>query len=173
VIVLGIDTSPHGPGRTARVIGHVLEGAAQRGAEIDLIRHDAPEVAARISQADAVIFGSPVYRASHCAAMRALLERLGRDGADRPLAATPALVVMTGASPAHFLGTGELANTLGGFFGTQVLSPSLYFHPGHFDGSGEATEDAAARCRTHGEALWELATAVKASTALRLLAPLV
>jgi FMN reductase len=171
--ILGIDSSPNGPGKTARIVSHVLEGAAGRGAEVALIRHDAHDAVARIGQADAVVLGSPTYRGSHCAAMRALLERIGRDKSDMPLAATPALVVMTGASPAHFLGTDALAGTLSGFFGTQVLSPSLYFHPGHFTPTEEATEEAMTQCRIHGEALWELATAVKESTALRLLEPLV
>lgn len=171
--VLGIDGSPHGPGKTARMIGHVLEGAAGRGAAVDLIKSDATDVVDRIAEADAVVFGSPTYRASHSAAMRSLLERLDRDGVKAPLLATPAAVVMTGASAAHFLGTEDLASTLRGFFGTQVLAPSLYFHAQHFDGAGDAGSDAVDQCRTHGAALWELAAAVRNSTALRSLKPLI
>lgn len=173
MIVLGIDGSPHGPGKTARVIREVLEGAAQERATVEMLRHDAPNVLTRIQEADAIVFGSPTYRASHSSALRSLLERIDRDGNKAPLAATPAMVVMTGGSPAHFLGTEDLANTLRGFFGTQVLSPSLYFHPAHFDDDGEVKGDTAAQCRVHGTALWELTAAVRASTALRTLKPLV
>lgn len=173
MIILGIDGSPHGPGKTARVIAQVLEGAAQQGATVEMRRHDAPDVLTRIQEADAVVFGSPTYRASHSSALRSLLERMDRDGDNPPLAATPAMVVMTGGSPAHFLGTEDLANTLRGFFGTQVLSPSLYFHPAHFDDDGEVKVATAAQCRVHGNALWELTAAVGASTALRTLKPLV
>lgn len=171
--VLGIDGSPHGPGKTAKMIGHVLEGAASRGAAVDLIRHDAVDIVDRIAGADAVVFGSPTYRASHSAALRSLLERMDRDGVKAPLLATPAAVVMTGGSAAHFLGTEDLAGVLRGFFGTQVLAPSLYFHPQHFDSAGDAAEDAVEQCRRHGSALWELASAVQSSTALRELKPLV
>jgi FMN reductase len=173
VIVLGIDGSPHGPGKTARVISEVLQGAAQQGATVAMLRHDAPDVLTRMGEADAVVFGSPTYRASHTSALRSLLERVDRDGDKPPLAATPAMVVMTGGSPAHFLGADDLANTLRGFFGTQVLSPSLYFHPAHFDEDGEITDETAAECRLHGNALGELTAAVRGSTALRQLKPLV
>jgi FMN reductase len=173
VKILGIDGSPHGPGKTAQVVQHVLDGAASRGASVDLITCGDPDAADRIGEADAVVFGSPTYRASHSAALRTLLEKMDRDGAKAPLLGTPALVVMTGGTAAHFLGTEELAGVLRGFFGTQVLAPSLYFHPQHFDGAGEAIPDAVQQCRMHGEALWELTTAVESSTALRSLKPLI
>lgn len=171
--ILGIDGSPNGPGKTAKVVGHVLEGAADRGAAVDLITCGAPDAVDRIAEADAVVFGSPTYRASHSSALRALLEKIDRDGAKAPLLATPAAVVMTGASAAHFLGTEDLAGVLRGFFGTQVLAPSLYLYQQHFDGVGAARPDAVEQCRTHGAALWELAAAVGNSTALRSLKPLI
>lgn len=171
--ILGIDGSPHGPGKTAKVVGHVLEGAASRGAAVDLITCGAPDAVDRIAEADAVVFGSPTYRASHSSALRALLEKMDRDGAKAPLLATPAAVVMTGGSTAHFLGTEDLAGVLRGFFGTQVLAPSLYFHPQHFDSEGDAVPGAVEQCRTHGAALWELAAAVRNSAALRSLKPLI
>lgn len=172
MIVLGVDGSPRGAGKTACVIRAVLDGAADRGANVNLIRHDAADIVSRIADSDAVVFGSPTYRASHSAAMRVLLEAIDREGAEAPLLATPALVVMTGGSPSHFLGTEDLASTLRVFFGIQVLSPSLYFDPQHFDDDGRTTEETAERCRTHGAALWELAAAVRNSVALRALRPL-
>lgn len=173
MIVIGVDGSPHGPGKTAAAVSAVLAGAAGRGAAIELIRHDDPDVVARIAAADAVVLGSPTYRATHTAALRALLEKFDRKTGAEPLAATPVAVVMTGASGEHFLGTRDLSATLSGFFGTQVLSPELYFHGGDFDAAGQPAGRAAELCAVHGEALVDLAVAVKGSAALRALRPVV
>ncbi|ALE06420.1 hypothetical protein AL755_14700 [Arthrobacter sp. ERGS1:01] len=172
MIVLGIDGSPYGPGKTAAAVATVLAGAADAGAQTELIRHDDPEAVARIAAADAVVFGSPTYRASHTAVLRTLLEKIDRKAGDEPLAGTPTAIVMTGASPAHFLGTRELAATLSGFFGTQVLAPELFLHGGDFDGGAPAGR-AAELCTLHGQALVELAAAVGGSVALRALKPVV
>lgn len=171
--VLGVDGSPHGPGKTAAAIAAILAGAAGRGAETLQIRHDDPRAVEQIAAADAVVFGSPTYRAGHTAALRTLLEKIDRKTGDEPLAGTPAAVVMTGASGSHFLGTRELSTTLSGFFGTQVLAPDLYFQGRDFDDAGEPTGRAAELCQLHGEALAELAAAVQGSTALRALKPVV
>jgi len=171
--VLGIDGSPYGPGKTAAAIAAILAGAAGRGAETTLIRHDDPQAVEHIAAADAVVFGSPAYRASHTAALRTLLEKIDRKDDDQPLAGTPTAVVMTGASGSHFLGTRELSATLGGFFGTQVLAPDLYFQGRDFDDDGAPIGRAAELCQLHGEALAELAAAVQGSTALRALKPVV
>ncbi|WP_425862085.1 NAD(P)H-dependent oxidoreductase [Arthrobacter sp. TWP1-1] len=159
--------------QTAAAVTAVLAGAAGRGAETELIRHDHPDVVARIAEADAVVLGSPTYRATHTAALRTLLEKIGRKPGSEPLAGTPVAVVMTGASGEHFLGTRELSATLAGFFGTQVLAPDLYFHGSDFDDTGPPTGRAAELSLRHGEALVDLAAAVKGSAALGALRPLV
>ena len=173
MIVVGIDGSPYGPGKTAAAVSAILAGAAGRGADTELIRHDHPDVVARIGAADAVVLGSPTYRATHTAALRTLLERIDRKAGAEPLAGTPVAVVMTGASGEHFLGTRELSATLTGFFGTQVLAPDLYFHGADFDADGLPAGKAAERSVLHGEALVELADAVKGSAALKALRPVV
>lgn len=173
MIVVGIDTSPYGPGKTAAAVQAVLAGAASRGATTELIRHDHPDVVARLGEADAVVLGSPTYRATHTAALRTLLERIDRKAGAEPLAGTPVAIVMTGASGEHFLGTRDLAGTLSGFFGTQVLSPDLYFHGTDFDAEGQPAGRAAELCALHGAALVELAVAVAGSTALKALRPVV
>lgn len=171
--VVGIDGSPHGPGKTAAAVAAVLAGAASQGADTSLVRHDDQDVLARIGAADAVVLGSPTYRASHTAALRTLLERIDRKPGAEPLAGTPVAVVMTGASGEHFLGTRDLSATLGGFFGTQVLSPDLYFHVGDFEGQGRLGRMAAELAALHGQALVELAAAVQGSAALGRLRPVV
>lgn len=171
--VVGIDGSPYGPGKTAAAVNAVLAGAAGRGAETQMLRHDDPEVVARIGEADAVVLGSPTYRATHTAALRTLLEKADRKPGAGQLAGTPVAIVMTGASGEHFLGTRELAATLAGFFGTQVLAPDLYFHGSDFSAAGQPAGRAAELCLLHGEALVDLAAAVKGSAALLALRPLV
>lgn len=171
--IVGVDASPYGPGKTAAAVQAVLAGAASHGATTELIRHDHPDVVARIAEADAVVLGSPTYRATHTAALRMLLERIDRKAGAEPLAATPVAIVMTGASGEHFLGTRDLAGTLSGFFGTQLLSPDLYFHGADFDAGGQPGDRAAELCALHGAALAELAGAVGGSTALKALRPLV
>lgn len=173
MIVVGVDASPFGPGKTSTIVAAVLDGAAARGAVTWLIRHDAPDVLERIAEADAVVFGSPTYRGGHTAALRALLEKIDRKEGNEPLAATPVAIVMTGASQAHFLGTRELATVLSGFFGTQVLSPDLYVGAHDFDSAGVPREDVQLVANLHGQALVELAAAVENSTALKILRPLV
>ena len=171
--VVGIDGSPYGPGKTAAAVQAMLAGAAGRGAATEFLAHDHPEVVARIAAADAVVLGSPTYRATHTAALRTLLERIDRKAGAEPLAGTPVAVVMTGASGEHFLGTRELSTTLSGFFGTQVLSPDLYFTGSDFDAAGQPAGRAAELALLHGEALVDLAAAVKGSAALAALRPLV
>lgn len=173
MIVLGIDGSPHGPGKTAAAVAAVLAGAATQGAETELVTHDHPEVLARIAAADAVVLGSPTYRASHTAALRTLLERIERNPGAEPLAGTPVAIVMTGASGEHFLGTRELSTTVAGFFGTQVLAPDLYFKAGDFDGEGQPAGKAAELAELHGQALVDLAAAVRGSAALGKLGPVI
>ncbi|MFC8304585.1 NAD(P)H-dependent oxidoreductase [Specibacter sp. NPDC057265] len=171
--VLGVDGSPYGPGKTAAAITAVLAGAAGSGAETELIRHDDPDVVERIAAADAVVLGSPTYRATHTAALRALLEKIDRKAGAEPLAGTPVAVVMTGASGEHFLGTRELSTTLTGFFGTQVLAPDLYFRGTDFEAGGQADARATELSKRHGAALVDLARAVQGSAALQSLRPLV
>lgn len=173
MIVVGIDGSPYGPGKTAAAVVAVLAGAASHGAQTSLLRHDDPDILARIGAADAVVLGSPTYRGGHTAALRTLLERIDRKPGDEPLARTPVAVVMTGASGEHFLGTRELSAVLGGFFGTQVLSPDLYFQGGDFDAQGKPAGRAAELAALHGQALVELAAAVRGASALGQLRALV
>ena len=69
-------------------------------------------------------------------------------------------MVLTGATPHHYLAVDSLRDVLAGFFAAQVLSPGLYLdHSGYVDGS--ALTDAAR----------ELAAAVRGSATLRGLEP--
>jgi FMN reductase len=175
--LVGIAGGPEAGGRTSTAVAGVLAGAAAGGASTSLIELGSvalPEVTAAIGAADAVVFGSPVYRATYSALLKGLLESTerGRWGEkSAPLQGKAAATVVTGASGHHFLAVNDLRNVLAGFFAVQVLSPGLYLdHSGYLDRS-TLTEDSAALAAAHGAALVDLATAVRSSSALRGLAP--
>ncbi|MHA6795127.1 NAD(P)H-dependent oxidoreductase [Pseudonocardia bannensis] len=175
--VLGVVGGPEPGGRTSAAVAGVLAGAKAAGASTSLLELSGAEpadVAAALEAADAVVFGSPVYRATYSALLKGLLERTerGRWGeTTAPLQGKAAATVLTGASGHHFLAVGDLRNVLAGFFAVQVLSPGLYLdHAGYVDRS-TLTGDSAALAAAHGAALVDLAAAVRGSKALSALTP--
>jgi FMN reductase len=174
--VLGLVASPQGSARTALAVGAVLDGAREAGAtttQLALVEHDRAEVLQAVADSDAVVFGSPVYRATYSSLLKELLEvtERGRYGEpSAPLRGTAAAIVLTGATPHHYLAVDSLRSVLAGFFAAQVLSPGLYVdHSGYADGA--LTEPMRELAGSHGRALVELAAAVRASSALRSLEP--
>lgn len=173
--VVGLVGGPEPGGRTSTTVAAVLRGV--RGAETDLVelsRTGLDEATNAIDSADAVVLGSPVYRATYSRLLKELLEATGRGQwgeTSAPLLGKVVATVLTGASPHHFLAINDLRNVLAGFFAAQVLSPGLYFHHGDFDDRVTLTEHSAELAQLHGEALGELAVAVRSSTALRALTP--
>jgi FMN reductase len=177
VRVLGVVAGPEPGGRTATAVAGVLAGAEKAGATTSLLELSdagADAVIAAFDDADAVVFGSPVYRATYSALLKDLLERTERGKwgeKSAPLQGTAAATVLTGASGHHFLAVADLRSVLAGFFAVQVLSPGLYFdHAGYVD-RGTLTEDSAQLAAVHGGALVDLAAAVRASPALRGITP--
>jgi FMN reductase len=175
--VLGVVAGPEPGGRTAAAVAGVLAGAGKAGADtalLELSEAGADAVIAAFDTADAVVFGSPVYRATYSALLKDLLERTqrGRWGeTSAPLRGTVAATVLTGASGHHYLALGDLRNVLAGFFAVQVLSPGLYLdHSGYVDRS-TLTEESAGLAAAHGAALADLAAAVRATAALQAITP--
>lgn len=180
MLVVGVTGSPKAGGRTRVAVDAVLRGAVEQGAgtrvlELAETGHD--DVLVALGEADAVVFGSPTYRADITAQLKALLDATPRGMAYEsgdPLRGTTCATVLTGASDHHFLAVEKVRGILGGFFGVQLLSPGLYLPAAAFTGDGKAlTDDAGGLAGRHGRALVELATAVRASTWLRDLTPLV
>ncbi|NMH96335.1 NAD(P)H-dependent oxidoreductase [Pseudonocardia acidicola] len=176
-VVLGVVGGPDPGGRTSTAVAGILAGAEAAGATTSLIELSQAEpaaVTAALEAADAVVFGSPVYRATYTALLKDLLERTERGKwgeTTAPLQGKAAATVLTGASGHHFLAMNDLRNVLAGFFAMQVLSPGLYVdHSGYADRS-TLTEDSAALAATHGAALVDLATAVRGSKALSAITP--
>ncbi len=175
--ILGLAGGPEPGGRTATAVAGILAGAQQQGADTRLLELGGtplPEVVAAVEAADAVVVGSPTYRASYSALLKGVLEGIqrGRYGEESaPLQGKAAAVVLTGASGSHYLAVDGLRNVLAGFFAVQVLAPGLYLDHGGYVDRSTLTEDSVALTAAHGAALADLTTAVRASAALSALRP--
>ena len=175
--IVGIAGGPEAGGRTATAVAGVLAGAAAKGAETELLELGATSTAdavATVDAADAVVLGSPVYRATYSSLLKGFLENLERGKwgeSTAPLQGKAAAVVLTGASGHHFLAVNGLRDVLAGFFAVQVLSPGLYFDHGAYVDRGTFTDESTALTAAHGAALHDLAVAVRASEAIGALRP--
>ncbi|MBS1862110.1 MAG: NAD(P)H-dependent oxidoreductase [Actinobacteria bacterium] len=179
--VLAIDCSPTGPGRTGNVLGQVLEASAAAGAAETSILHLGGEGATAVEtavaamvDADAYVFGSPIYRATFAAPFKALLDATPRGmwgETEAPLTARAVAVVATGATAHHFLGLAGMRNVLVDFFAAHVVSPGLYVEHADFGEDRRLLPAAAGRAALQGTALVELARAISGSTALGAVTP--
>jgi FMN reductase len=175
--IIGVAGGPDAGGRTSTAIAGVLAGAAEAGATtsmVELSETPVADVIAAIEAADAVVFGSPVYRATYSALLKDLLERTERGKwgeKTAPLQGKVAATVITGASGHHFLASNDLRNVLASFFAVQVLSPGLYFDHGGYVDRNTLTEDSAGLTAAHGAALADLTSAVRGSKALGAITP--
>lgn len=114
-LIVTITGSPTAPSRADAVVDHVARRAAVRGHQVEaialrdlpaepLLRGDtsAPEIAdalRALEQADAVVVGTPVFRASFSGLLKAFLDLLPRDA----LSGKAVLPLVTGGSMAHAL----------------------------------------------------------------------
>ncbi|HLU58031.1 MAG TPA: NAD(P)H-dependent oxidoreductase [Pseudonocardia sp.] len=175
--VLGVVAGPEPGGRTATAVAGVLAGAEKAGATTSIIELSEAGVEAVIDafgDADAVVFGSPIYRATYSALLKDLLERTERGKwgeSTAPLQGKAAATVLTGASGHHYLALGDLRNVLAGFFAVQVLSPGLYLDHGGYVDRTTLTDQSAELAAAHGAALVDLAAAVRGSGALQAITP--
>jgi FMN reductase len=175
--IIGIAGGPEAGGRTSTAVAGVLAGAAERGAKTELLelsRTDQAEVIAAMEAADAVVLGSPVYRATYSALLKGLLEKTERGTwgeTTAPLQGKAAAIVLTGATGHHFLAVNDLRDVLAGFFAVQVLAPGLYLDHSAYVDRGTLTDDNIALTAAHGAALLDLTVAVRASEALGALRP--
>lgn len=172
--VVGVVGGPEPGGRTATAVAGVLAGTGAATSLIELSGAPTPDVIAALAEADAVVLGSPVYRATYSALLKDLLERTERGKwgeTTDPLRGTAAATVLTGASGHHFLAMNDLRGVLAGFFAVQVLSPGLYLDHAGFADRATLTPQSAELAAAHGAALADLARAVRDSPALRGLTP--
>ncbi|GAB3249339.1 flavodoxin family protein [Arthrobacter pigmenti] len=173
--ILGVVASPSAGGRTATAVETVLSGTGQaRTSLLNTEETSTADVIKAMDEADAVVFGSPVYRAGCSSMLRQLLEstQRGMYGEEQaPLSGKAAAVVMTGATPHHYLAGDELRAILSGFFAVQVLAPNLYFEHASFESRGALAAGARETAENAGRALADLTLCVRNSTSLRALAP--
>ncbi len=174
--VLGFDGSPTGGGKTEAAIRAVLSGLPDGSSTEVISLASGPKEALDAAEggADAFVFGSPIYRASYAAPMKALLDRLPRGmwgEQSAPISGRAVVLVGTGASWHHFLGLDPLRSILAGFFAAHVLPPGLYVPAEGFDDERRLREPFVELAARQGAALGELTEALASSPALRLLKP--
>jgi FMN reductase len=175
--VLGVAASEEPGGRTATAVAAILEGARAAGAATalaELAESGPDETIKAFASADAVVFGSAVYRASFSGMLKNLLERTerGRWGErSAPLQGKAAAIVLTGASAHHYLALCDLRAVLAGFFAVQVLSPGLYYEHCDFAERTRLGTEGHALAVAHGAALADLGQAVRDSAALQAVSP--
>jgi FMN reductase len=182
MLVLGIDGSPTGAGSTARAIEQVLAAASAAGATTRLLslgpEAEFParveEVSSAMLDADAFVIGTPIYRASHSAMVKRLLERTPRGmwgETETPLQGRAVGLVATAASLHHFLAIGDLREALAGFFAAHVLPPGLYVPAAGFSSDGALVGDYAESACVLGQAVVRLQETLDSQPILRQLTP--
>ena len=160
-------------GHTDRLVAQVLNAAAQEGATTATVHlgHGPLDPALvddqlnRVAGADAIVLGTPMYRATYAGVLKDFLDRLHRGGPPEDfksaLRAKPVGVVATGGSEHHFLGVDPLINLLVRFFAAYVVPPAVYGSPAALMDRG--LEEDASRL---GRALVALGQAIKADSRL-------
>jgi len=126
-------------GNTDRLVSRVLDAARDDDADntAATIHLAGPLEPARVdgylrslADADAVVLGTPMFRATYAAVLKDFLERVPRGGPaerfDGPLRAKAVGIVATGGSHHHFLGADPLIDLLVRYFGAYVVPPLLY-----------------------------------------------
>jgi FMN reductase len=171
--VLAVDGSPQGYGRTAAVMREVLHGAGAAPVStsvLTLADTSVEDAIDALEAADAVVLGSPVYRASFAYPLKVLLDHLPRGmwGESRaPLQGKAVVIVVTGASAHHFLALDDLRNVLANFFAAHVLPPGLYVPRGEMPSGQTLDPDLREQAERQGRALVELTMALRDCPTLR------
>ena len=176
VHVVAVDGSPQGGGRTRTALDAVVTAASDAGASTEIIglADGIDEALGRLAAADALVFGSPVYRASYATPLKDLLDHTPRGmwgETDEPLRAKPAGLVLTGSTWHHYLAVGDLRDVLAGFFAMHVLSPGLYVPSDGYDDANTLRPDFVELAAAQGRGLLELATVLATSPALSQIRP--
>lgn len=139
-VVYGAPTPPGRLGTAAAAVREAVTESGMSATEVDvhalgaalLGPPEGAEVAAAVATveaADAVVFTSPVYRASMPGALKCLLDVLGVDA----LRNKPTGLVAMGGAPHHYLGVdGHLRDILA-WFGALCAPTSIYLTGKSFD----------------------------------------
>lgn len=147
--VVGVAGSVRKPSRTTSLVAAVLEGIAARvggqgrlielgergGTFFDSLSRDALNDRARaivetIEDADILVVGTPVYRASYTGLFKHVFDLVDREA----LSGATVVLTATGGSPLHGLVMEHQLRPLFGFFQAQTVPSAVYATEGDFDG---------------------------------------
>jgi len=131
-----------------------LEIGFADGTPLDRLEDDTADTVRRLSEADAVLLASPVYRGSLTGALKNLLDLTPVDA----LRGKPVLIVAMGATDHHSLGVERHLRDLLSFFGALPLPVDVYLTSADFR-DGAPTPDAASRLDQGVEGLLALTRA--------------
>jgi multimeric flavodoxin WrbA len=156
VQILALNGSPHRNGNTATLMGWVLEGCAEEGAECTWIhladydigycqgcntcmrmgecpiQDDVPDIRDRLLGADGIVVGSPVYEGQPTAQLKTLMDRLALFVLYTDLFAQQRSVGVATSGLAPTRGTAKAAEMFGrssGIIGAQTASLRKGYQP--------------------------------------------
>jgi len=176
--IVGVLGSVTPPGRLSRALAWALEAARERDAAVetklinladvrlgfadgrpaDQLADDTASVIGELDRADAVLFASPVYRASFTGALKNLLDLTPIDA----LRGKACGIIAMGASQHHYLGVDWHLRDVLAWFGAVPLPVSVYLSSADFT-EGELAEAARAELGELVQALTGLAKALRAA----------
>jgi FMN reductase len=136
-------------------LGQLAVGFAD-GRPLDQLSDDTPTLVSAISEADAVILATPVYRATLTGALKNAIDLLPIEA----LRGKPVGIVVMGATLHHYLGAESHLRDILAWFGAVSLPTAIYLSSADF-ADGKLTETAAATLDELVEALAGFAAAVK------------
>lgn len=119
---------------------------------------DTARVVAQIGRADAVIFASPVYRASMTGALKNLFDLLPIETVQGKVCG----IVAMGATPHHYLGVESHLRDVLAWFGAVVLPVSVYLTAADFE-NGALTAPARGELEQLALSVYRLAIALRAT----------
>ena len=166
------------PGRLHAAVATAVEAAAARpdvaasllnlgdhrisfadGRPLDAFTDDTGKVVARVSEADAILLASPVYRGSFTGSLKNFLDLTPVDALrDKPVG-----IVAMGATLHHYLGVDWHLRAVLAWFGALVLPTSVYLESTHFKDGKLADDGARTALGDLVTALLDLAAAPKRS----------
>lgn len=190
--VLGIVGSPTNPSKTRAAVEAALDALGAAGAETPLLhlaeyhldradgrgineyRGDTAAALEAITEADAYIVGSPVYRGSVSGSLKNLLDMVPRgqwQGDVAPFENAAVGLVATGATPHHALAIDQELRPIFGFFGAHTVGGSVYATEEAFEDGSLVDEVIERRLERLGTATLELHEAIETGEALGELGP--
>jgi MsuE subfamily FMN reductase len=123
------------------------------GRDPSLYSGDTRRVIDAVVEADALIFGTPVYRGSYTATLKNLFDVIPNDA----LRGKPVGLVATGGTDHHYLVIEHELKPLMGFFDAYVVPGSVYVNNQHYARGALVAEDAWVSLRRLGVGVVEFA----------------